>query len=77
VDHWLLVQCGKWAGHPLGWEGPAVAVLQLWDVGENRCDYKLWAVDPSGFVTGDEYYSMNGEQARGLIGGWRHTGRMG
>jgi hypothetical protein len=64
-DHWVLMQCGNWTTHPLGWEGPAVAVLQLWDVGGNRYDYHLWAVDPSGVVTGDEYYSMNGEHGTG------------
>jgi hypothetical protein len=64
-DHWVLMQCGNWTTHPLGWEGPAVAVLQLWNVGGNRYDYHLWAVDPSGVVTGDEYYSMNGEHGRG------------
>ena len=60
-DHWVLVQCGNWEEHPLGWQGPAVAVLQLWDVGGHHFDYSLWVVNPLGVVTGDKYYSLTGK----------------
>ena len=64
-DHWVMVQCGNWEKHPLGWTGPAVAVLQLWHVGGHMFDYSLWVVDPSGVVTGEKYYSLTGEHEHG------------
>ena len=60
-DHWVMVQCGNWEEHPLGWQGPAVAVLQLWRLGQSQeFDYNVYVVDPTGLPTGGTYSGLRG-----------------
>ena len=60
-DHWVLVQCGNWEEHPLGWQGPAVAVLQLWRLGQSQeFDYNVYVVDPFGLPTGGVHGGLRG-----------------
>jgi hypothetical protein len=28
-DEWVVVRCGEWLEHPLGWQGPALALVQV------------------------------------------------
>jgi hypothetical protein len=60
-DHWVLVRCGDWQQHPLGWQGPACGLLQMWRLGETQeYDYRVHAVDPDGKPTGKQYNSLRG-----------------
>lgn len=59
-DHWLFVHCGEWAFHPCGWEGPALALFQMWKDGDQP-DYVVWEVDQEWLPTGHVYQSGSGE----------------
>lgn len=28
-DEWVVMECGEWLEHPLGWRGPALALFQV------------------------------------------------
>lgn len=65
-DRWLLLDCGTWQDHPLGWAGPATALLQLWPeetADGPDYDYNLWVVGPDGLPTGDLHKSASGGAA--------------
>ena len=59
-DHWVLIQCGLWATHPAGRQGPALAVIQAWQ-GPQGADYITWELGPDGLPTGYTYNSGSGE----------------
>jgi hypothetical protein len=64
-DHWVLVRCGDWEDHPLGWKGPAWGLLQMWRLGDTQdFDYIVHAVDPVGIPTGKQYNSLRGGSLR-------------
>jgi hypothetical protein len=60
-DFWLFVRCGSLLEATPGPGSAALAVLQLWQVGDNQWDYSLWRLDEHGLPTGHAYFSLTGE----------------
>lgn len=60
-DYWLFVRCGSLLNSEPGPGSAAVAVLQLWQVGEGLGDCTLWRLDSSGLPTGAAFFSLTGE----------------
>jgi hypothetical protein len=63
-DYWLFVRCGSLSDSRPGPGSAALAVLQLWLVGEGKGDYTLWRLDNNGLPTGQAFFSLTGKTTR-------------